>query len=111
MVTYLVSRTVSDGLPAGDFNAMNQKAKKIFDCGHAQNIQVCTCLSCVWIRADCHPELKKNTVYKIVLSLSNNSYDIESASVDARQVRGQRQVASTLVLHVMLLLSFVSQEK
>ena len=88
MVTYFVSRTVSDGLPAGDFNAMNKKAKRIFDCGHVQNIQVCTSLSCVWIRDDCHPEMKKNTVYKRVHSLSEKSYDIESAKCGCKAGKG-----------------------
>lgn len=50
---------VSDRLPAGDFNAMNTKAKRIYDCGHVQNIQVCVYSSFLWIRADCVPEMKK----------------------------------------------------
>ena len=40
MVTYFVCRTASDGLPAGDFKAINSKAKGLYDCGHIQNTEV-----------------------------------------------------------------------
>ena len=40
LVEYFVSRTVSDGLPAGDFKSMNTKAKGLFDCGHVQNMDI-----------------------------------------------------------------------
>ena len=91
MITYFVSRTVSDGLPAGDFKAMNIKAKRIFDCGHIQNIQVCTSVSsCVWLRADCLPEMKKNITYKIILALSENLYDIESAKCGCKAGKGPK---------------------
>ena len=59
MVTYFGSRTVSDGLPAGDFKAMN---KRLYDCGHVQNIEVGTSISYVWVRADCLLEMKKNVL-------------------------------------------------
>lgn len=74
MVTYFVSRTVSDGLPAGDFNAMNKKARSLYDCGHVQNIEVGTSTdACVWLRADCLPEMKKDIVYKILMSMSEKT--------------------------------------
>ena len=40
MITYFVTRTVTDGLPANDFKSINKSAKYLFDCGHVQNIQV-----------------------------------------------------------------------
>ena len=40
MITYFVTRTVIDGLPANDFKSINKSAKYLFDCGHVQNIQV-----------------------------------------------------------------------
>ncbi len=92
MVTYFVSRTVSDGLPAGDFNAMNTKAKRIYNCGHVQNIQVCAYSSFLWMRANCFPEIYKNTVYKIIISLAEGTYDIDSAKCGCKA--GKRPKAS-----------------
>ena len=39
MITYFVARTFDDGLPAGDFKGINKKARKLFQCGHIQNIR------------------------------------------------------------------------
>ena len=90
MVSYFVSRTVCDGLPAGDFNAMNKKAKSLFNCGHIQNIEVGCTDSCLWLRADCLPEMKKDTVYKILMSLSNKTYDIISAKCGCKAGKGPK---------------------
>ena len=49
MVTYFVSRTVSDGLPAGDFKTINTHAKKLFDCGHVQCIETGSTTTHLWI--------------------------------------------------------------
>ena len=40
VITYFVTRTVSDGLPAGDFKGMNEKAKRLYECGHIQSVMV-----------------------------------------------------------------------
>ena len=79
MITYFVTRTVSDGLPAGDFKGMNEKAKRLYECGHVQRIMVQTSHSLHWFRAECLPEMKKDIVYKVVLSISRKSFDIEHA--------------------------------
>ena len=89
MMTYFVSRTLSDGLPAGDFNAMNTKAKRLYDCGHIQNIEVSTSGSKVCIRASCLPEMKKD-VYKVSLSLCENSFDIETAVCGCKAGKGPK---------------------
>ena len=60
-----VTRTVGDGLPAGDFKSMNKRAKGLFDCGHDQNIQVSVSSSHVLLRASCIPAMKKDTVYEV----------------------------------------------
>lgn len=93
MVTYFVCRTVSDGLPAGDFKAINNKAKGLYECGHIQNIQVCSILSSssLWVRSDCLPEMKKNEVYKIRISLSDTTYDLLSAECGCKAGKGPKE--------------------
>lgn len=79
LVTYFVCRTVADGLPAGDFKSVNRSAKYLFDCGHVQNIQVGASTPHTWIKANCLPEMKKDRVYKLLLSLDSTSWDILTA--------------------------------
>ena len=38
IVAYFVSRSVYDGLPAGDFKTINKSAQYLFGCGHVQII-------------------------------------------------------------------------
>ena len=42
IVSYFVSRSVSDGQPADDFKAINKSAKNLFICGHIQCIEIYT---------------------------------------------------------------------
>ena len=79
LVTYFVCRTVADGLPAGDFKSMNKSAKYLFDCGHVQNIQIGQSTGYTLVRANCLPEMKKDRVYKVFLSLEKTSWDIATA--------------------------------
>lgn len=90
LVEYFVSRTVSDGLPAGDFKSINTKAKGLFDCGHVQAIQVSFSSSHLWIRANCCPEMKKDVLYKVVMSLQINGYAIDTAACGCKAGKGPR---------------------
>ena len=92
MVTYFVSRTVCDGLPAGDFKSMNIATKRLYDCGHVQCIQVGSSSTHLFIRANCLPEMKKNVQYKIIMSLQNKSCDIDTAECGCKA--GKRPKAS-----------------
>ena len=78
IVQYFVTRTVHDGLPAPDFKSINQSALYLYHCGHVQNIEVCTS-GRVWIRNVCLPEMKKDEVYKLFVSLDNFSFDVLTA--------------------------------
>ena len=78
IVQYFVTRTVHDGLPASDFKSINQSALYLYRCGHVQNIEVCTSAR-VWIRSICLPEMKKDEVYKLYVSLDNFSFDVLTA--------------------------------
>ncbi len=48
MMTYFLSRTLDDGLPAGDFNRMNKKAKTLFACPNIK-VPVVLVYGCVLI--------------------------------------------------------------
>ena len=79
LINYFVCRTVADGLPAGDFKSMNKSAKYLYDCGHIQNIQIGTSTSHMSVKANCLPEMKKDRVYKVLISLDTTSWDIVAA--------------------------------
>ena len=79
LVSYFVFRTVADGLPAGGFKSMNKSAKYLFDCGHVQNILIGQSTAYTLVRANCLPEMKKDRVYKVFLSLEATSWDIATA--------------------------------
>ena len=76
IVTYFVSRSVQDGLPAGDFKAINKSAEYLFRCGHVQHIKYCSTPDITFIKADCLPEMRKDRTYKIVIGLEKSSFDI-----------------------------------
>ena len=79
LINYFVCRTVADGLPAGDFKSMNKSAKYLYECGHVQNIQIGTSTSHMSVKANCLPEMKKDHVYKVLISLDTTSWDIVAA--------------------------------
>ena len=74
-MSYFVYKTVTD---AGDFKSVNKSAKNLFNCGHVQNIQIGITASHTSVKADCLSEMKKDRIYKILLSL-DTSWDIVSA--------------------------------
>ena len=63
MVTYFVTQTVSDGLPATDFNTL---ADDLFKCGHAQNIHVCTTSEAL------STAFQKCCIYKVMIHLDSS---------------------------------------
>ena len=79
LVSYFVCRTVADGLPAGDFKSINKSAKYLFDCGHVQDIHIGSSTTKTLIKASCLPEMKKDRVYKILMSLDTTTWDILNA--------------------------------
>ena len=59
-ITYFVTRTVSDGLPASDFKSSNVSADNLFKCGCVQNIQVNSTSESLLVKGDCLPEMRKD---------------------------------------------------
>ena len=74
IITYFVTRTSIDSLPANDLKAINNSAQYLFKCSHVQYIKVAN-ENNLYIRAKCIPEMKKNLIYKINL-LNKETLDI-----------------------------------
>ena len=79
-MTYFVSRTVADKLPAADFKAINKSAESLFHCGHVQAIQVCSTDDYLFVRANCIPEMRKDRVYHVRMALSEDGYNVSHAA-------------------------------
>ena len=88
MISYFVCRTAVDGLPAGDIKSINTAAKHLYDCGHVQNIEVGYTNATIFLRAICHPEMRKDRIYNLQMSIDQNSFDITSASCDCPAGKG-----------------------
>lgn len=79
MISYFVSRTAADGLPAGDIKSINKAAKHLFDCGHVQNIEFGQNEISIYLQSTCLPEMRKDRVYKQSMCLNCSSLDITGA--------------------------------
>ena len=88
MISYFVSCTATDGLPAGDIKSINKAAKNLYDCGHIQNIEIGYTNTTTFIRAICYPEMRKDRTYNLRMSIDQNSYDITAASCDCPAGKG-----------------------
>ena len=78
IITYFVTRTSIDGLPANDLKAINNSAQNLFKCGHVQDIKVANDKH-LYIQAKCIPEMKKDRIYKIYFLLDKETLDIMRA--------------------------------
>ena len=94
---YFVTRTVSDGLKSSNFKPINQSAMNLYLCGHVQEIQASQNKEALFLKAKCLPEMKKDHVYKLLMSMNTDkNYDILTAEcgcpggkgLTARYVKG-----------------------
>ena len=79
MVSYFVSRTAADGLPAGDEKSINKSARNLYQCGHIQSMEAGYTDEPMYLRAICILEMKRDLVYKVTLRLNRKEYDITGA--------------------------------
>ena len=79
MISYFVSRTATDGLTSGDIKSINKAAKKLFDCGHVQNMEFGWHSTSICLQATCLPEMRKDRVYKQSTCLNYKTLDITGA--------------------------------
>ena len=79
ITTYFISRLATDGTKANDYKNLNTHAYPLFKAGHIQSILVSCKGNHFFIKCICLPEMKKDIVYSLELTL-DNSGDIVSAS-------------------------------
>ena len=78
IITYFVTCTAADGLAVSDFSSVNKSTENLFLYGHVHDIELNTDGDILCVRAKCRPEMRKDRIYKLILSLSD-SYNIVSA--------------------------------
>ena len=88
IVTYFVYRTVCDHLPAGNFKSINNSAENLFRCGHVQDICVCGVRRVIYIKARCFPEMKKDKLYALQMTLDSSTHDIIHAECECPAGKG-----------------------
>ena len=81
---------------------MNRLAKYLFDCGHVQNIQIGQSTTYTLVRANCLPEVKKDRVYNVFLSLERPLGILLRPNVDAPLAKDRIPVVNMSVLFAML---------
>ena len=72
ITNYFLCRLASDGLPANNFKDLNSHAFPLYKAGHIQSIFIATLDSDYIIKSVCLPEMKKDVLYKINLTMDNN---------------------------------------
>ena len=78
IITYFVTRTAVDGLPANDLKAINTSAQHLFKCGHVQDIKFMI-TGHLAFQAKCIPAMRKDRIYKLSLLLDKDTLDVEQA--------------------------------
>ena len=81
IINYFVVRTAINGLPVSDMKGMNDSAMNLYWCGHIQQMLVCYSMNQkeLHIKANCIPEMRKDRIYHLLLSVGLPSFDIISA--------------------------------
>ena len=68
---YFITRIASDGKPTNDFKNLNTHAFPLFKAGHVQSIYVIRKDNSHNLKCICLPEMKKDKVYKINVTLDS----------------------------------------
>ena len=63
-----IQRKAVDGKATIGFKSMNA-CERLFRCGHVQALSVTDEEEFWWVKADCRPEMKKDKMYRMVMSL------------------------------------------
>ena len=71
LTNYFITRIASDGKPANDLKNLNSRAYPLFKAGHIQSIYISCKDTSHDIRCTCLPEMKKDILYKISLTLDS----------------------------------------
>ena len=79
MTSCFISRLASDGLPTNDYKDLNSHAYGLFKAGHVQSIFVSSQASKYDIKCVCLPEMRKDQVYNITLTMDSNADVLKSS--------------------------------
>ena len=63
IVAFIITRSVTDGIMAGDIKSINKSAENLFICGHVQSIEFVKVDDLTYIRGKCLPEMRKDRIY------------------------------------------------
>ena len=74
MITYFVTRFADDGRPMNDYKDLSSHAFPLFKAGHIQSVFVATHNDIYKIKCICLPEMKKDILYNINLTMDSNGY-------------------------------------
>ena len=74
MITYFVTRLADDGRPMNDYKDLSSHAFPLFKAGHIQSVFVATHNDIYKIKCICLPEMKKDILYNINLTMDSNDY-------------------------------------
>ena len=83
VISYFASRTAVDGLASGDVKSINKSAKYLYNCGYIQDTEVGYSSTLLHLRATCIPcilEMRKDRVYKVIMTLDCKTCDIITAA-------------------------------
>ena len=78
---YFITRMVDDGMPAKDYKDLNSHSYPLFKAGHIQSVFVAMQNNKYLFKCVCLPEMKKDVVYRITLSV-NSKGQIETATCE-----------------------------
>ena len=68
---------------------MNKSALNLFQCVHIQNIRVSyTSQKQLCIKSNCIPEMRKDQVYKVILTLESDMYNVVGADYGSPAGKG-----------------------
>ena len=79
ITNYFVSRIADDGLPRNDYKPLNSHAYPLFKAGHIQSISVAMQADTYKIRCKCLPEMKKDILYNVNVTIDKSGEILTAA--------------------------------
>ena len=73
-------QTTVNGLESGDLKPINKSAKYLYDCGHIQDMEFGFSSAPLHLRATYIPEMRKDRIFKVIMTLDYKTYNITTAT-------------------------------
>ena len=78
IIDYFVTCTTVDSMARSDYKSINSSALNMFRCGHVHEILIGYDKH-IYTQAKCWSEMKKDRIYKVVLCMDADVYDVIGA--------------------------------